>query len=452
MNPTTIANLAAAVAGRCVNGADAPIETIVTDARQATPGAAFVALRGETHDGHAFVADAIGRGASVAIVDREMPGAPTIVVADTRQALRDLGAHVRDAFGRCRVVGVAGSNGKTSTKYLIRAALGSTLRGTASPKSFNNDIGVPLAIFDADPSQDFCVLELGTNHHGEIHTLARIARPDVCVITNCTAEHLEGLTDLDGVRRENASVIDGMTDSGTLVVLGDDPLLLDAVGSYRGTLVRFGHDAANDLVATDVQVAADGTRFKLEGRRVHVPMIGRHNALNALAAIAVARCFGVADGDAIAGLAASTRPEMRLDRREAHGVVVLDDAYNANPASMRGAIETLLSFGGRRVAVLGEMREMGDHSERLHRELGALIAERGDAIARLVCVGPMSRWIADAAACGLAGRIDHFDESSEAAEAIEQLVQPRDVVLVKGSRGVRMERIVERLLTPRVKD
>lgn len=450
MRPIPADSLAALAHGRLVaDGAVPTVTSITSDNRYAKAGAAFVALRGETHDGHAFAADAIARGAAVAIVEHEQPSVPAqIVVADTRQALRDLGAALRGQFDRCRVVGVAGSNGKTSTKHLIAAALGSTLRGTASPKSFNNDIGVPLTIFDADPSQDFCVLELGTNHHGEIRTLAHIARPDVCVITNCTAEHLEGLTDLDGVRSENASVTEGMTDAGTLIVLGDDPLLLAAVAGYRGRLVRFGFDVGNDLVARDVRVEEAGTRFTLDGREIRLPMIGRHNALNALAAIAVARAFGVPDDDAIRGLSASSKPEMRMDRRASPGgVVVLDDAYNANPASMRGAIETLLaltpSADGRRIAVLGEMREMGEHSERLHRELGALVASHGAAIDRLICVGPMSRWTAEAAG----GDVERFDTSADAAERVSLLARPGDVVLVKGSRGVRMERVVERLLT-----
>lgn len=443
MNEITVEQLARYAHGKLSVGSQGSVCAIVTDTRKVTPGCAFVALRGDTHDGHHFAADAVANGASVAVVERELPGLPTLVVSDTRQALRDLGAAIRSTFDRCRVVGVAGSNGKTTTKHLIAAAIGSRLRGNASPKSFNNDIGVPLTIFEADPASDFCILELGTNHPGEIRTLTHIARPDVCVITNCSAEHLEGLGDLDGVRRENVSVIEGMSDRGTLIVHGDDEALVAAVAGFRGKLIRFGLRDGNDLVARDVRVAADGTRFTLNGREVFVPMVGRHFALNALAAIAVARAFGLDDADAIAGLSKSTKPEMRLDLREANGVTVLDDAYNANPASMAAALDTLLAMPGRRIAVLGEMREMGDHSERLHRELGALVASHAGEIEKLICVGPMGRWIAEAAG----GEATCFETSADAAAFVASIVRRGDVVLVKGSRGVRMERVVERLLS-----
>ena len=464
MKSLSLQEIASAVGGKLIAAANVErgeprIGVVSTDSRAVPADAMFVALRGDKMDGHRFLPQVADRGAAAAIV--EVPSAdvalPQIVVADARRALGALAAHVRAGFERCRVVGIAGSNGKTSTKHLVAAALGATLRGTASPKSFNNDIGVPLTIFPVDDAaDDYVVLELGTNHPGEIATLAAIARPDVCIITNCTAEHLEGLGDLDGVRRENASVVDGMTERGTLILFGDDPAIAAATARFRGRVVTFGFGAGNDLVATDVRLGERETRFALGagGPEVVVPMLGRHSASNALAAIAVARALDVPDADSIAAIATSTAPEMRMQRVDAGGVAILNDCYNANPASMRAAIETLVTFkpksGGRRVAMLGEMREMGAASEALHRELGASIAATGDAIAALACVGPAARWIADAAlANGYRGSVDCFEESATAAIGLESTVGAGDVVLVKGSRGVRMERVVERLVTAR---
>jgi len=349
-----------------------------------------------------------------------------------------------------------GSNGKTGTKHLITSALAARLRGGMSPKSFNNDIGVPVSIFAADPNQDFLVLELGTNHPGEIRNLTEIARPDVAVITNCSAEHLEYLGDLMGVRQENASIIQGLSPKGLLVVNGDDPQLLEAVAGYRGKIVTFGFGPTNDLFATDIVVEETHTSFSLNGRttRVRIPMLGRHAACNALAAIAVARRLGVAEDMFIAALAESSAPEWRMQRIEVGGVTVLNDAYNANPASMRAAIETfvMLDPARRKIAVLGDMRELGTNSERYHREIGSLVASIRDDVDQLLTVGPNARWFAQSAIeAGFdAKRIKSFDDTDAAYAAIPKSLQPGDMVLLKGSRAIGLEQIATRLVeTPR---
>ncbi|MGA2231153.1 MAG: UDP-N-acetylmuramoyl-tripeptide--D-alanyl-D-alanine ligase, partial [Tepidisphaeraceae bacterium] len=265
MNPLSIQDVCRAVGGEmlCIPATAEPIiAAVCTDSRRIEANSLFFALRGEKFNGHAFCAQVAEKGAIAAVVDHRPHNAPEslqlIQVGDTRRALGQLGQFVRQQFTG-RVIAVAGSNGKTGTKHLIDAALHGPLRGTISPKSFNNDIGVPVTIFAAKADDDYLVLEIGTNHHGEIAPLSKIAAPDIAVITNCSEEHLEGLTDLDGVRRENARIIDGLSPKGLLVVNGDEPELLEAVSHWHGARVTFGFAESNDIWAGDVRCGLDGT-------------------------------------------------------------------------------------------------------------------------------------------------------------------------------------------------
>ena len=425
------------------------IHSVGTDSRRIIEGGLFVALRGERLDGHDFLPQARAAGAIAAIVDQQprhpVAGLHCVAVADPRKAMGKLAQMVRRQLSG-KVIAVAGSNGKTGTKRLIDAALRPSLRGTMSPKSYNNDVGVPLSIFAAAQSDDYLVLELGTNHHGEISVLAQMAEPDAAVITNCSAEHLEGLTDLSGVRRENAAIFAGIAPDGLLVVNGDDTELLEAVGGWRGARVTFGFASTNDLFACDIECGAGGTRFRLnDGPKVFVPLLGRHTAANALAAIGIARWMGLSDEKIIAGIAAATGPEMRLELKDMAGVSVLNDAYNANPASMRAALDTLCSLpaAGRRMAVLGDMRELGKWTDQFHREIGAAAARcRLD---RLICVGDSAALIGAAAqAAGMNERQVSFHGNATAAAAeVAGWVRGGDLVLLKASRAVGLEKIAQ---------
>jgi UDP-N-acetylmuramoyl-tripeptide--D-alanyl-D-alanine ligase len=424
------------------------IKSISTDTRLLEPGALFVAIKAQ-RDGSAFLSDAAAKGAIAALVEDEpaikLPNVHLIQVPSTRAALAKLATHVRKQLS-AHVIAVGGSNGKTGTKTLIDSALRRHKRGSISPKSFNNDIGVPLAIFPADPGQDYLVLEIGTNHHGEIRPLAMMARPDIAVITNCFAEHLQGLGDLMGVRREEASIIEGLDEkSGLLVVNGDDQALLDAVARYKGKKITFGFNQTNDLFATDVQCDAKGVKFKLNGRRdVFVPLLGRHTAANALAAIAVARRVGLSEQSIIESLAAATGPDMRLQIQCIGGVTLLNDAYNANPASMTAALKTLLelSTDGRRVAVLGDMRELGESSDRLHKDMGQFVGTCD--LDLLICIGEKSALIAqEAQAAGFSpDNIVNFPDTASAVAAIGQYIHRGDLILLKGSRYMGLERLM----------
>jgi UDP-N-acetylmuramoyl-tripeptide--D-alanyl-D-alanine ligase len=453
MKPLTIQQVRQAVGGKnlALIPEDAPrVTAVCTDTRRMEKGSLFVALRGEHFDAHEFIPDAAAGGAVAALVDtapvNPLPNVHYIQVPDTRAAMGKLARHVRQQM-RAKVVGVAGSNGKTSTKYLIHAALGATRRGSISPKSFNNDIGVPLTIFPADPAQDYLVLELGTNHPGEIRNLTNIALPDIAVITNCGAEHLEFLGDIRGVRQENATVIEGLDPDGWLIVNGDDPELLDAVSTFKGKRITFGFKETNNLFATDIVCDASGVRFRLNkhGREVFVPMLGKHTACNALAAIAVGRAMRVPEDQLIEALAEAEGPDMRLQLTEFGGVTLLNDAYNANPNSMRAALETVsaLPVHGRRVAVLGDMRELGKASERYHREVGEFA--RTCPLDALVCVGAQAGLIADAALkAGMAGdSVFRYADAPAAARAMPRWLHDGDLVLLKASRGIHLEAVAQ---------
>jgi UDP-N-acetylmuramoyl-tripeptide--D-alanyl-D-alanine ligase len=455
MKPITLPQLRQAVSGKNLAPlpADAPaIRFVCTDTRQMQPQSCFVALRGDRFDGHRFLAQAAAAGAIVAVVDtppaEPIPGLHLLLVPDTRIALGKIATAVRKQL-RSKVIGVAGSNGKTSTKHLIHAALAGRLRGSISPKSYNNDIGVPLTILPADASQDYLVLEMGTNHPGEIRTLTKMALPDIAVITNCGAEHLEGLGDLAGVRKENATIIEGLPATGLLVVNGDDEALLEAVGGYGGKRLTFGFKSSNDLFATEVRCDTQGVRFRLNNsrREIFVPLLGRHTAANALAAIAVARKLAVPEETVYQGLAQATGAAMRLQLQEIGGMRLLNDAYNANPSSMKAALETLavLPAAGRRIAILGDMLELGPTSEALHRELGTVAAAGG--VDQLVCVGSQASLIAEAAGkAGMAASaILHFPTADAAAAEVQQYLRTGDLILLKASRGIHLETIAAAL-------
>ncbi len=452
MIATPLAEVRAIVGGRARELPDRTVERVCTDTRHVRPGDLFVAIVGERFDPHAMLGQVSDAAAAIVsrVPDNAPPGLPLIVVADTRRALGDLGLHHRRALTNTTVIAVAGSNGKTGTKRLIHAALSGHLTGSASPKSFNNDLGVPLTLLPAKRGDDYVIVEIGTNAPGEVARLSEIAEPDIAIITSIGEEHLEGLVDLDGVRAENAAIVGGMRRDGLLVVNGDDAGLVARCNAFAGKKVRFGRGPRNNLFARKVETDFTGTRFHLNGGRtiVRVPLIGEHNATNALAAVAVARRLGVPEEAMLAGLAACEAPPMRMQPIEARGVRLLHDAYNANPHSMRAALRTLaaLPHEGRRVAILGDMLELGAAADDYHREIGRLVVECG--VERLVTVGPEAATLAAAAVrAGLASSEAWcFASVCEAGMAMSHLVGTGDLVLLKASRGVRLEGVADAIL------
>lgn len=431
------------------------IDSVSIDTRTARREDLFIAIAGENHDGHDYLAQAAQAGCVSAVVARDFdlpaeadqwfPGG-VIGVADTTVALGELGSFVRGQLTG-EVIGVTGSVGKTTVKRMIDHLLKTARTGSASPKSFNNAIGVPLTLLAADPAADYTICELGSNAPGEIASLARICRPTVAVITAIAPCHLERLGSLDRIAAEKAAILGGLSSTGVGVVNADSDKLARAVKPYEARLIRFGESEQAELRLTDYHPDGLGQRFEINGRlMVDLPVAGKHNAMNALAALAVALRLGLAEAEAVAALADFTPTPMRLEPKQMGPWLVINDAYNANPASMAAALEVLQHApGDRRVLVVGDMLELGEQSEALHRSVGERIAQTD--VGLLVAVGPMGRWIADEAerASGRTLAVLHYDDSVAASAGVIEHLRPGDVVLLKGSRGVRLERVVEAL-------
>ncbi len=425
---------------------DRPIRAVCTDTRAIQPGDLFVALKGEQHDAHHFLADAVAKGAAAVIVHdatrAQGLGVPAYVVPDTLHALGALGRARRLAWGG-PLVAVGGSNGKTSTKELIRAALGARLHVHATTGNLNNQIGVPLTLLAIPDGADVAVVELGTNMPGEIALLREIAAPSIGVITTVQEEHLEGFGSLEGVMREEASLLDG---AAVAIVPSDEPALVsESVRRARRTVTA--GVGSGDLMATAISLAPDGTgSVVVDGTRVHIPLRGRHNLNNAMIALAVAREFGIQledSGAAISKMDLTTMPTMRSAIDPLGEALLINDAYNSNPGSARAALALLKQVGAgrQRVAVLGTMRELGAHAERAHAEVAAealrsgaqIVAGIGEFAAALERLAPGDERVITA------NDIDDLWPQLKARLAADA------VILLKASRGVRLERLLPHL-------
>lgn len=427
---------------------------ISTDTRSLKPGDVFLAIVGGRFDGHDFVKTALEIGASAAVVSRPMHELPAelraklLIVDDTIKAFGRLSAYYRDRLA-ATVIAVTGSNGKTTTREMIYHILSKHFRGQRSQKSFNNDIGVPITLLNADPADQFLVAEVGTNHPGEIETLAKIVRPDVAVITMVGESHLEGFGDIERVAIEKASLLPYVKTGGAIVVNGDDTRLMRRVQAPAKTsMFRFGANDGNELRLTAVSADGDSVRFTLNNRfEFTLPVPGRHNAMNCAAAIAVARRMGLTNEQIAEDLRDFVMPSMRLQQMTLGSWTVINDAYNANPVSMKAAIATLMDrpTSARRVFFAGDMRELGPKSDEFHRQLGRQVVEAG--IDVFVAVGEFCRYAADEAlSAGMRAEcVRHYDVPAQVGGDLTSIVSANDVILVKGSRSVGMEAVVERL-------
>jgi len=433
---------------------DLPATGVGIDSRRAEPGDLFVALRGERFDGHDYLEQAAARGAVAGVCSRTVPDLPLpcIEVEDTVAALAALAAHNRD-HATATVIAVTGSNGKTTTKGMIGHVLATTLRGQAADKSFNNHIGLPLTLLAAGGDDQYVVAEIGSSAPGEVERLAAIARPDIAVITSVGPAHLEGLGGLGGVVREKTSLLSHVPDGGLAVVNADQPDLRAATravlggGGRRVELVTFGASPEADLRIVDVRGDLSGICFRLDaGPEIRLPLCGTHNAANAAAAFLVCRRMGL-DADRIAAALATFQPaEMRLNVIRRGEVTIINDSYNANPASMAAAIEALVGLTGpairRRVLVAGDMLELGDQAPLWHERIGRQSGAAGVEV--LIAAGDHARRTVAGARAASADieTVVCPDADGAAQEAVGRL-RDGDVVLVKGSRGMGMERVVE---------
>ncbi len=433
---------------------------VTTDSRGDCSGKLFVALRGDKFDGHSFLAAAAQAGAAGLLVDRPrhelgdleraaLGRSPFVVrVADTTRALLDLAAEHRRRH-RAKVVGITGSCGKTSTKEWLGAVAAAAMPAVRSPGSFNNQVGVPLTLFAIEPRTRAAIVEIGTNAPGEIAQLTAVARPDVGVVTCVAPAHLEGLGSLEGVAREKSALPAGLPEDGLCILNGDDASCRAMAGLTKAEVQFFSCSRPADWFATDVRFHALGTTFLLQGQRpVTLPRLGTHNVYNALAVIAAASRLGIAEEVILQELARVPSAARRLEPKCAAGVTVFDDTYNMNPQSAAAALQALagLTGGGRRIAVFGEMLELGDQSVALHRALGEQVARTRQDV--LVCVGDGASPIAEGAlAAGLApAKVHRVADLDGAFALLRQLVREGDRVLCKASRRVALDRLVDRLV------
>jgi len=449
----TAQDVAEATGGRVLRGDPrTPLAAVCTDSRRCAPGALFVALPGPRHDGHDFVSDAAGRGASAALVSRNVEAAVTLIhVEDTRKALLPLAEAWRARFPAAGV-GVTGSVGKSTTVQMTAAVLRCRYPTWASEPEWNAEVGVPLTVFGLRPEHRYVVVELAMRGLGQIARLCGVVRPQVGVVTRVGAVHTEQLGSVDHVARAKAELVAALPPDGVAVLNGDDPRVRAMAGQTTARVVLYGTGDDCAVRAEDVEVGPDGVRFRVrtaEGTcRAGLPVPSRQLVANALAALAVGLHAGVPLEEAVEALRDFRPPHMRLQLVRASGdVLVLDDSYNASPLSVEAALEVVraLRAGRRLVAVLGEMRELGPLHGPAHREVGRRCAAEG--VDLLVVVGEGARELAQAAQeSGLPrGRVVWVPDAGAAAREVGQRVRPGDLVLVKGSRAVGLERVVEEL-------
>lgn len=466
MEKVNVGQLAHWTKGTIVRGtAHTDIRSISTDTRTLKSGSFFVPLAGEHFDGHTFILDAIARGARGAFCSEDQltavldllaehgidPSFAVIRVADTLTALQDVARGYRAMF-EMPVIGVTGSNGKTTTKEMIAAMLSTQVPVAWTQHNLNNQIGVPLTLFDMESHLGAIVVEMGTNAPGEIEVLASIACPTVGVVTNVGPVHLEGLGDVEEVAKEKSELIRALPDLGVAVINADDPRVKSMARATRARVVTFGFQPDAHVRAESVETRGlDGTRFVIHSGDLRFPVVvrlaGRHQISNALAAAAAVLAMGFPKEAVQEGLLALKPTPMRMQVRQLkHDIVLIDDAYNASPLSMEAAIETLADISTRRrVAILGGMLELGQESKALHERVGASVEAKE--IEFLVAIGPEGRWIMEGAlAAGMpSDRVQYYRDVDEAADQVPSVVQPGDVILLKASRGYRLERVGQRL-------
>ena len=442
---------------RCFTG-------VSIDSRTTKAGDCFFAIPGENSDGHDYVADALAKGAVCAVVKREFDDSKfadkaILKVGDTIEALGDFAREYRRQGG-FKVVAVTGSVGKTTTRQIAYHALSRHFRVVQAPKNFNNNIGLPLTLLGADPKDQIIIAELGTNHPGEIVCLTRIAQPDIAVVTNVYPAHLEGFGDLQTIIQEKLSISEGLRRDGVLIINADFDRLIDACRAKGVTFMTFGRLVGSDYRVQDITYDGFGSSFTIyglgqsgNGTQICLPIPGLGNVQNALAAWAICSQCGLSIYDFAHAVKTLPNVPMRAEPLQIGTLTVLNDCYNANPASMKNALDILTRLyavsdsaqKGRLVFVCGDMAELGEQAEALHNELGASIARANVQV--LLAVGRFAKITAAAAksAAEYALRVECFEDGLSACNNLAQFIEHYDIILVKGSRTAKLEMAVEKL-------
>ncbi len=425
------------------------VSSVTIDSRKVVKGSLFIAIKGARVDGHDLIPQTMESGALCALSERDLGDVPFpyILVDSCRQALKDLAEHYRRSLD-IRVVGISGSVGKTSTKEMIASVLSQRYRVLKTEGNFNNEVGLPLTVFRIREEHEVAVLEMGISDFGEMTRLARIARPDICVITNIGCAHLEQLKDRDGILKAKTEMFAFMNPNGQILLNGDDDKLrtytpengLQPVYFGLGEHCSFRAEQVVDqgLRGTNAEFVTPDSRFS-----AHISIPGSHMVHNAMAGTAVGRLLGLTDSEIRAGIEALVPLAGRNHLIETDTFVIIDDCYNANPASMKASLDVLAKAGTRTAAILGDMGELGDNWKALHREVGRYAAELGIQI--LICIGEMAKEIAAAAREAGATEVCHYADKQGFFAELDRLLKPGDSILVKASHMMEFPEIVERL-------
>jgi len=452
----TVDELRRATGGRLRQGEETtPVFGVSTDSRKIMDGSVFLALSGENFDGHDFAAEALAKGAAGLIVSRPLSGtvpqtAFVIEVSDTLRALQDIARYHRLKYD-IPVIAVTGSNGKTTTKDLIAAVLAEKFTTLKTEANYNNEIGLPLTLLSLHGGHEAAVVEMGMRGLGEIKALTEIALPNMAVVTNVGETHLELLGSQENIALAKAELVEALDSRGVAFLNGDDPQVRGMAARCKGEVLYYGTTSNADVWADEIKVVDGGTTATVNAGNhrfsVSLPVPGRHNILNAMAAVAVGLRLGLSAREMRQGLSRFTPTALRLDiLTTPDGYTLINDAYNASPLSMRAAVDTLTDVAaGRKIAVLGDMLELGEISEPAHRQIGGYAAEKG--VSGLFTFGGQAAYIAEGAR--QAGRqpdyIGTFDNMETLVQKLRAFLRAGDTVLIKGSRGMRMERVCKAL-------
>ncbi len=445
MKELTIQEIARAVQGTA--SFDGTVRDVCIDNRALTPGCLFVCIEGERFDGHTFAESALRNGASAVLCARDLGLPRQIIAEDTRKALLSLGRYYRSLFD-IPLAAVTGSVGKTTVKEMTAAVFGAKYRTLKTEGNLNNEIGLPRTLFRLQADTEAAVIEMGMNHFGEISRLSRTAMPTMGIIGNIGISHIENLGSQENILKAKLEITDGMAEDAPLILNGDDRLLYGAKVGNRPVYYYGIDNQYCRFKAYEIESDADGTQFTVDfgcaEQRIALPTLGKHNVYNALAAFAAGFLIGVPPEDAAAALAKYEPTGMRQRMRRVGGVQFIEDCYNASPDSVRAAFATLHEVRAqRRIAVLGDMLELGEAADEAHRQSGVRAAEAGTDI--LLTYGEKSAKTAAAARESGMTQVRHYEDKQALAQDLSQMLHEGDAVLVKGSRGMRMEEILQKI-------
>ncbi|MBR5155464.1 MAG: UDP-N-acetylmuramoyl-tripeptide--D-alanyl-D-alanine ligase [Clostridia bacterium] len=454
----TLKQVAAACGGTfCGPNDELLITDVVTDSRKISEGSVFVALKGEKFDGHNFVKQSYDLGAICCVVNSDFEntqGLSVIMVEDTYAALRDIASYYRTRFSLPSVA-ITGSVGKTSTKDMVAEVLNQHYKVLKTDGNFNNEIGLPLTAFRLSQKDEIAVFEMGMSAFGEISRLSKIALPETAIITNIGFSHIEHLGSQENILKAKLEILDGMSPGGTVILNADDEFLNGAIDNIPFETLSYGIENKNaDMVAYNIKKSSEGTEFdvKVEAEEWHISVNvpGLHHVYNALSAILTGLLYNMPMEEIVEGIATFRPSGMRQNAIELSDKVIVKDCYNASPTSMKSGLEVLSvtppknsEISSRRVAVLGDMLELGDYAEEAHRQVGRLCCEYE--LGCLIAIGPNAKFVVEGAIeCGFnSSELYVFYDNNTAKEHINEILKPNDVVLFKGSRGMRLEEIAD---------